>query len=230
MVSKDYIYINGVSSNDYGLYIDTPPIPPMMVRRGSLYSTGAENDGFTDENGYDNITVKIRAYSFFQPDFDNTELNWWLNGAKTLQTSRFSKYFYKVLKVSAISSSQIAEGQRIMYEIFFLCQPFKYFVDNQPIELKPLTIIENKGKIFSRPIYKFKISGEFKIAVNNVFFTVENTEKDREITIDCENMVVYDAEKHFLRTVGNFPLLNIGNNRVGILGATTGTVKVNARC
>lgn len=231
MVSnRDCIYINGESSDKYDIYIDTPPVPPMAIKRGTLYKVGGESDIFAEENGYENITVKIRAYSFYRPDFDNTEFNWWLNGAKTLQTSRFSKFFYKVLRVSVVSSSQIADGEKIKYEISFLCEPFKYFADNPEIKLEVLTTVENNGKIFCRPIYNFTISGNFAIDVNGEIFTVYNDKESRNVTIDCENMMVYDDDKSFLRNSGYFPLLNVGTNKIKIAGANSGKVKMNARC
>lgn len=229
--SKDYIYINGVSSDTVELYIDTPPVPPMALRRGTNYNINAEEDAFTLEEGFDDITVKIKAYVFFSEDFDNSELYAFLNGARTLQTSRNSKYFYKVKRITSVSPTIDADGKRIKYEISFLCNPFKYHVNNPEIPITHGMIVENNGKIFSRPILKFTATRTLVINVNGTELTVYNTEKDNEIIIDCEKMIAYSGTE-MIRTSGYFPLLAVGQNMIkwSSMSVTAASIIVNARC
>lgn len=231
--SKDYIYINGVSSDSVGLYIDTPPLPPTALRRGSSYNVGSEADGFSLENGYDDITVKIKAFVFYAKDFDNSELNSYLNGAKTLQTSRNTKFYYKVKRITSVSASVMSDGEKIKYEISFLCYPFKYYVDNPEIPISNGAIIENTGKLFSRPVFRFTVTGPLQLTVNGSRFDVENNEVDREIVIDSETgrMMAYSGNV-MLRTSGYFPLLAVGQNKISWSAYSTksASVIVNARC
>lgn len=187
--SKDYIYINGVSSNTVGLYIDMPPVPPIALRRGTNYNVGGEADAFSLENGYDDITVKIKAFVFYAEDFDNSELNSYLNNVKTLQTSRNTKFYYKVKRVTSVSASVSADGKKIKYDISFLCYPFKYYVENPEIPLTHGIIIENKGKLFSRPVFRFNVSGTLKLDVNGTAITVFNMRNDADVVVDCERMI-----------------------------------------
>lgn len=229
--SKDYIYINGVSSDTVGLYIDTPPVPPTALRRGTSYNLGGEADVFSLENGYDDITVKIKAFVFFAEDFDNSELNSYLQNVKTLQTSRNTKFYYKVKRVTSVSASVSADGKKIKYEISFLCYPFKYFVDNPEIPLTHGIIIENNGKLFSRPVFKFTVSKMFKLAVNGTELTVFNKQNDADVVVDCERMIAYSGNE-MLKTSGYFPMLAVGQNKVtwGAQSLTAASVIVNARC
>lgn len=230
--SKDYIYINGVSSDSVGLYIDTPPLPPMALRRGSSYNVGSEADSFSFENGYDDITVKIKAFVFNSTDFDNSELNSYLNGAKTLQTSRNTKFYYKVKRITSVSSSVMSDGEKIKYEISFLCYPFKYYVENPEIPLTNGMVVENKGKLFSRPVFRFNVTGKLKLIVNGSVFEVENSEADRSIVIDSETgrMIAYSGNT-MLRTSGYFPMLAVGHSRISWEGdVKSAFVIINARC
>lgn len=231
--SKDHIYINGISSDSVGLYIDMPPVPPMAIRRGSSYNTGSEADVFSLENGYDDITVKIKAFVFYAEDFDNSEFYSYLNGAKTLQTSRNTKFYYKVKRVTSVSASVTADGNNIKYEISFLCYPFKYYVDNPEIPITNGIVIENKGKLFSRPVFRFTVTGPLQLTVNGSIFNVENNDADQEIVIDCENgrMIAYSGNV-MLRTKGYFPMLAVGQNKItwNAYSTKSASVIVNARC
>lgn len=231
MKSKDYIYINGVSSDTVGLYIDTPPVPPTAIRRGASYNVGGESDVFSLENGYDDITVKIKAYVFFADDFDNSELNAYLNDVKTLQTSRNTKYFYKVKRVTSVSASATLDGQKIKYDISFLCEPFKYYVENPEIALAHGDVVENKGKLFSRPIFKFNVSRTLKLDVNGVSLTIFNKQNDADVVVDCQRMIAYSGNE-MLKTSGYFPMLAVGHNKItwAATSLSSATVKVNARC
>lgn len=229
--SKDYIYINGVSSDTVELYIDTPPVPPMALRRGTNYNVGGEADAFSLENGYDDITVKIKAFVFYAEDFDNSELNSYLNNVKTLQTSRNTKFYYKVKRVTSVSASVSADGKKIKYDISFLCYPFKYYVENPEIPLTHGIIIENKGKLFSRPVFRFNVSGTLKLDVNGTAITVFNMRNDADVVVDCERMIAYSGNE-MLKTSGYFPMLAVGQNKItwAAREVSSASVIVNARC
>lgn len=229
--SKDYIYINGVSSNTVGLYIDMPPVPPIALRRGTNYNVGGEADAFSLENGYDDITVKIKAFVFYAEDFDNSELNSYLNNVKTLQTSRNTKFYYKVKRVTSVSASVSADGKKIKYDISFLCYPFKYYVENPEIPLTHGIIIENKGKLFSRPVFRFNVSGTLKLGVNGTAITVFNMRNDANVVVDCERMIAYSGNE-MLKTSGYFPMLAVGQNKItwAAREVLSASVIVNARC
>lgn len=229
--SKDYIYINGVSSNTVGLYIDMPPVPPIALRRGTNYNVGGEADAFSLENGYDDITVKIKAFVFYAEDFDNSELNSYLNNVKTLRTSRNTKFYYKVKRVTSVSASVSADGKKIKYDISFLCYPFKYYVENPEISLTHGIIIENKGKLFSRPVFRFNVSGTLKLDVNGTAITVFNMRNDADVVVDCERMIAYSGNE-MLKTSGYFPMLAVGQNKItwAAREVLSASVIVNARC
>lgn len=229
--SKDYIYINGISSDSVGLYMDIPPVPPMALRRGSSYNVGGETDVFSLENGYDDINIKIKAFVFYAEDFDNSGLYSYLNGAKTLQTSRNSKFYYKVKRITSVSPSVASDGKMIKYEITFLCEPFKYYVDNPEISISNGMIVENRGKLFSRPVLRFTVTGNLKITVNGSQLEIENTENEKEIVIDSERMIAYSGNQ-LLKTSGYFPMLAVGQNKISWTAdsAKNVSVEVNSRC
>lgn len=152
-----------------------------------------------------------------------------------MQTSRNTKFYYKVRKVSSVSASVSIDGKKIKYEISFLCDPFKYYVENPEIKLKNGDIVENNGKLFSRPVFKINASGEFTVDVNGTQITINNPSDSQpiDIVIDCEKMIVYTGNE-MLKTSGKFPLLAVGNNKITWSGQNADNISmsviVNGRC
>jgi len=220
LISQDYILINGNSSHDVGLWIDTPPVPPMAKQRYTQYQTGADTDSVISDDSFENIIVKITAYQFFTPDFDNRKIYHFLKDAKTLQTSRFSDFYYKVLKVFVQNPESSHNGSRIKYQIEFECEPFKYSISNIMQEISP-GIILNSGNRYCRPLWvvvpdaeHIGDEGRCELKVNGETFTIFNGLKV-PCCIDCQKIAVYtETEIITQRTSGKFPFLASGENSV----------------
>lgn len=219
LISQDYILINGNSSHDVDLWIDTPPVPPMAKRRYTQYQTGADTDSVIPDDSFENISIKITAYQFFTPDFDNRRIYHFLKDAKTLQTSRFSDFYYKVLKVFVQNPESSHNGSRIKYQIEFECEPFKYSISNIMQEISP-GIILNSGNRYSCPLWVVNptsgIAGDAqcKLTVNGEEFVIYNG-LQVPCCIDCQKMVAYtETEIITQRTSGKFPFLASGDNSV----------------
>ena len=171
ITSPDYFYVNGVSSETVGLYVDTPPVPPMAVQRVTSWSTGIDMDYSTPDDVWENISVPVRAFVFFPESFDMGAVYAFLANARTLQLSRFSGRYLKVVQVSGIEPSTSYDGQRIEIVIEFTCKPFKYHNVNEEYTLdsNEHILLENPGTRYSRPLYKINhsLGGETTLKVNN---------------------------------------------------------------
>lgn len=219
LTSKDYIIVNGVNSNTIGLYIDTPPVPPMARQRYTEYQTGSDTDGVSPDGTFENIILPITAYQFFTENFDNRDIYNFLKGAKTIQTSRFNDYYYKVQKFFVSASESKYNGKRIRYTIDFECQPFKYAIEN-PMEDISAGYITNRGNRYSRPIWTITGSGTGLFTVNGETLTIYNL--NGTIAIDCEKMIAYYKNAIAnASTIGKFPFLAVGENYVSWNNAIT---------
>lgn len=218
IASPDYFYVNGVSSEEVGLYVDTPPVPPMAVQRVTKWSTGIDMDYSSPDDVWENITLTINAYVFFPESFDLGDVYAFLADARTLQLSRFSGRYLKVVQVSGITPQQQHDGNRIKLQIKFICRPFKYHILNEEYTLdsNEHILLENPGTRYSRPLYKINhsLGGETTLKVNNGEGLVISSDAANPIYIDCEKMLAYSENGHneTKYTSGQFPFLAPGVN------------------
>ena len=211
---KDFIIIDGVSSDTVGLYIDTVPVPPMAQQRYTEYQAGGDTDGVSPDDTFENIKIPIIAYQLFPENFDNRDVYNFLKSPKMLQTSRFDNYYYKVQKLTVSQPESDHNGQRIKYQITFDCKPFKYSIDNPMLDLGDNHTVVNSGNRYSRPIWTITgQSGETHFGVNGQTLTIFNLHGT--LAIDCERMLAYyESEIANASTIGQFPFLNVGENSV----------------
>ena len=219
MISADYLIVNGVSSETFGLWIDTPPVPPMARQRVTTWQTGIDMDDAAPDDTWENITLNFAAYVFFRSgDFDLSAVYAFLADAKTLEISRFSGRFFKVRQLSGITPQAQYDGQRIKISLQFICAPFKYHTTNP--ENTPSGTIENPGTRYSRPVYKIEHSGGCTLTVNGEVLTI-SAGASSPIFVDAARMIAYNSagENQTKFTAGNFPFLQPGINTI----STTGT-------
>ena len=64
--SADYFIVNDVSSASVGLYVDTPPVPPMAKQRVTTWQTGMDADGqylIYANSGYYSLLTALQGVS-----------------------------------------------------------------------------------------------------------------------------------------------------------------------
>lgn len=225
VTSPDYFYVNGVSSETVGLYVDTPPVPPLATQRITKWSTGLDMDSFSPDDVWENITLTVNAYVFFPESFNLGAVYAFLADAKTLQLSRFATRYLKVVQVNGVTPQQQHDGRRIKLQIKFTCSPFKYHTSNPEHTMDGQHVyLENTGTRFSRPIYKINHSllGETTLSVNGETMIISK-DAANPIIVDCEKMLAYSEGGHnetkFTR--GLFPFLNVGDNLISAYMGST---------
>lgn len=232
MTGKDWIKINGVSSDTVDLWVDTPPVPPMPKRRVTVNQTGIEEDAVVRENSYENSTLNVVCYSFYPEDFDNSEIYEYILGAKTIEISRQQGWYYKVKNVTANNPSVSADGARLKYTFAFQVAPFRYSLDNEP-EVMTGNVIDltNEGNFFSRPRIELTATGDITIDCNGDFFYIYGCPANSEVKIDSERLVTFIGNEIVnASTNGKYPLLSVGLNRIAIAGtASDVTIYKNER-
>lgn len=215
ITSADYILINGISSDTVGLYIDTPPVPPMAQRRYTKYQTGADTDMVSPDESFENIKVTVTAYQFYPENFDNRAVYRFFKDVETLQTSRFNNYLYRVKEFKPQDPESSHNGKRIRYRFDFECEPFKYAVNN-PMEDISQGTITNSGDRYNLPIWTVTGNGggDCCLTVNGAEFWIFNN-LNEVACLDCERMMVYTETAIITQhTSGNLPFLAPGENSV----------------
>ena len=197
LMSKDKMYINGVSSDTVGILVDTPPMPPMaeeivetvhVIGRAdsSVYRTGMYND----------ITLTVKCYVFDygrHPD----AIYRYLKGAQTVGFG--DDILYRVKNVTGITPSYSGNGKNLL-TVNFVCSPFKYAANTAPVvyelgdgeESRTIQVF-NAGTVYAEPIYKLEktISPTVGVlTVNGVTVNVAAT-VDTNVYIDLSLMECY---------------------------------------
>ncbi|HBI84795.1 MAG TPA: hypothetical protein DDX71_00690 [Ruminococcus sp.] len=221
LTSQDYFFINGISSAAVGLYVDTPPVPPMSAQRVTTWATGIDMDSSSPDDVWENITLTISAYKFFKSaDFSLADVYAFLADARTLQLSRFADRYFKVRQVKSVMPQMQYDGQRIKIQIGFVCAPFKYHVDNDEIEITEDTL-QNPGTRYSRPVYRITHTGACSLTVNGEVLRIA-AGAPSPIFVDAERMIAYSAngDNATKYTTGNFAFLKPGANAITASGCT----------
>ena len=231
--SPDYFVINGISSRKIAdIYVDTPSVPPMAQQRYTTYQTGADEDGTSPDNTFENISYTLIFYTFERENFDNTDIYNFFVNADTLQISRLNGYYFKVREVHPEPPENLSNGRKIRYKVNFMLAPFRYLTNNPEIQLQNGEIVQNNGTRYSRPIFKITGSGDIKIIVNDEIFEIKNLSSNQEIIVDSSRYITYSGNDLFYnRTNGKYPFLAVGDNSVAWEGNIS-SVKIikNERC
>lgn len=215
MTGRDFIIVNGVSSHELGLYVDTPPMPVMSTPMFQTLNIPGRVDALTiKDRAREDIPVPISAYLFDDNAHDPNELFKYLSNAKTLITSKNANFYYKVRRLETLTPEYQGHGKQHL-NIVFICEGLRYAVDNDTISSwsQEFTVLVN-GTEFCQPVYKLFGNGTIQLTVND---DVENA-----LTIyDVDGYVVADGEKiichkdgQFVKSKGQIPFFAVGVNKV----------------
>ena len=212
--SPDWFMINGISSYTIpDLYVDTPSVPPMAKQRYTRYQTGADEDGVSPDNTFEDLPYTLTFYTFDRTNFDNSDIYSFLANPQTLQISRLNGFYFKVHEVAVDSPENVSRGRKIRYNINFQLAPFKYFTNNPEIPIISGSVVENRGTRYSRPSFRIVGTGDIKLIVNGATFEVNGLSENQQIFIDSSRYITYSRADLFnARTKGQYPFLAVGNN------------------
>jgi len=234
---KDWFKLDGVLCDTMGLICDTPQIPPMARKRYTTFKFGSDEDGVFSDDSYENVRYTLTAFKFPMDratDFNDTALYAWIQGAKRLEISRYSGYYFKIRTIDGIQPVTRSDGMRIDYKISMTLSPFRYHTANDEFALPNDGVITNPGTRYSKPIIKFTADGGGVITTNGEAFTVAY--ESGLITVDSDRMLCYktvDGENISImeKTVGKLPMFSAGTNAVQVsAGISNCTVIGNWRC
>ena len=214
ITGRDYIIINDVSSETVGLYIDTPPMPPLQARDFQTITIPNRPEALTMSNiTRPDIQIDINAYLFDdEQSADPSEIYAFLDQATTLSTSKNADFYYKVRRLLSVIPAYQGHGKQLL-TISFICSPYRYSTDNEATEITQFpAVANNSGNVFSQPIYKLYGSGELTLTVNeDTDHTLVIPNVDGYVTVDAEKILCH-KDGTIMRCSGKIPFLNIGDN------------------
>lgn len=191
--SPDYLIINeSQTSNDIGIWVDTPPMPPMAERAfREIAIPDREETLIIADDSYKDMQLAVKAF-IFNTSYDMTNVYSWIRGAKKLRFKN-SDYYYRVKKVMPPTLNYSGHG-KTMITLNFVVSPFRYFKTDPIITSTEQTLtVLNSGNTYCRPIYKITGSGMMTLTVNDGDYY---THEDATIHLpNVEDYVIIDAER-----------------------------------
>ena len=228
-VNNDWFKIDGVSSKDKGIWLDTPPVPPMAKQRYTSFQTSTDEDRSTPDDSFEDVKYKLVFYTFDNADYDNREIYSFIQGAKKLEISRLDGLYFKVRQVDLSSVDTAYKGARIKYTATFTLAPFKYAVDNDPVEIESGDYISNEGSRYAKPLIELSGAGTIQLVFNNIPYTVTLPSTGEVVYIDSDRYITYDKTTHEVlhnAVSGQYPMLGTGENVFSIVASTVDYVKI----
>lgn len=220
--------IDGVSSNDFSLWVDTLPLPPIAVRKYVEYYTDDDEGGLIPDFTFENAKYTINAYVFKPSTFNDTELRKFLLDGDKLELSCLPDVYYKILAIDSACQNSF-DGLRFDYGIQFTLKPFRYAVDNEFIAVESGNVIVNDGNRYSKPVIKVVCIGDVNLNVNGKIFQLKGIEQPvvegitgtvyQTVYIDTDRSIVYiNDEIQVGNYNGKFPTLAVGDNEISWTG------------
>ncbi|GHV25143.1 hypothetical protein FACS189465_2930 [Clostridia bacterium] len=220
----NYVIVNGVNSNTLnGLLIsELPPISKPKMRVETTEIDGRDGD-INDQLGYQAYekNMKIGLYG----NYDINAIIEFFGSGKTIVFSNEPDKIYNVEVIDSIDFERLVLFR--IADVKFHVQPFKYLLNEQPVELDIDTetslIVNNVGLEKSKPIITLYGSGVVEIQINTVAAFQINID-DSYVTV---NSMIEEAYKDNISTLknrqmtGEFPILSVGENTITWTGNLT---------
>lgn len=211
---------DGVSSDTLGLFVNYLAPVPLAEQRYTDFNTGADEQGTTPDDVFNNIPYQIRFYTFIPDDYNDTAIKAFCYGKSVLTLSRFPNYYFKIKKTSLQASDGSGYGKRIDYILTLTLAPFRYTVDNEQTTLASGDSIVNEHTRYSKPEFEITGTGDITLTVNGAEFAVKGLETNQTIIIDSSRHITYSGDTLLIgKTEGKYPLLDVGSNTVSWTGS-----------
>ncbi|EOT2958943.1 distal tail protein Dit [Clostridium perfringens] len=231
-----YFIFNNKKNTDLGIKVVKRPNIPIPERNIELKSLKGRDGSLTrDYKTYNDIKISV-SLNFIsgENDFINkgAEIADWLyniNDNKLIFSDN-DKFYYKVKKIECkdIERSLKVIGKFI---VTFVCDPYKYYIDNNDIEITNSTEIVSPILVeSSKPSITVFGTGDINLTINDKRVQLEKV--DENITIDSSIKECYKGKDNLNYKVhGEFPKLVRGSNTIDINGSINKIIiKPNWRC
>lgn len=223
---------NGISSEDFGLYVSRKNIFSAPKRKGSLISVNGRNgDIIVDDNSFENVPI---SYTVGLKNITSVigDVKSWLckdGGYFELTDTYQPEYFRMACHMSALNVDELLKNVGTA-QILFSCKPHMYSkAGQQTTTFTSSSYIINPEKYESEPLIRIYGSGNVTLQIKEKSFLIKNISD--YIDIDSEMMACYKGEKLCNGSIGftSFPVLESGPNRITWSGGTVTKVEIVPR-
>lgn len=231
-----YFIFNNKKNIDLGIKVVKRPNIPIPERNIELKSLKGRDGSLTrDYKTYNDIKISV-SLNFIsgENDFINkgAKIADWLYNItdNKLIFSDNDKFYYKVKKIEC---KDIERSLKVIgkFTVTFVCDPYKYYIDNNEIEITNSTEIVSPILVeSSKPLITVFGTGDINLTINNKRVQLEKV--DENLIINSSILECYKEKENLnYKMSGEFPILKNGENTINIEGNIKSIkIKPNWRC
>ncbi len=222
---KSYIIINGMNSyEDLDLLLKSMTIPssneqieevPVEGRNGNLTMKNGTYDNKKLNFNFDLKRKRNENYIDFQNRIDYVEYLLDIEKGELIIFNRPNKVFNIKHLTKDISMENDINAN---VDINVICEPFRYLINEQYIDLKNNSNIFYQGDVPGEPNIKIYGSGNIQLTINNETVQINNV--NEYVELDSKLLLCLNSDKTSKSRdmIGHFPLLNKGVNSISWTG------------
>ncbi|MDR5045597.1 phage tail protein [Bacillus thuringiensis] len=211
------IGIDNQLASDYGICMVERPVIPTAEQEVEYIEVSGRHGSLTKKGAFKDVPLKIKFNMLEEENIKPLvrRMKAWLMNGKTLYFTDDDVYRkIKHVVVGDIVNEIEEHGE---FEVDFKLDPFEYTEDVNLKLTKP-GVIYNPGTIESDPKFWIVGNGTFRITINDVSFQIKDV--NGSVVIDSEVLEAYtDTISMNNKMVGQFPILNMGENKIEWSGA-----------
>lgn len=220
-----YFWLDGIRSDDMGIYLQSPIEFSSAVRRVETISiTGRSGDLHISDGSFENVTGTATCYlleRYVGHALDRLGTFLGLeSGYRRLETS-YEPDIYRMARITGAPGSAVRMGLLNPFTIEFDCMPQKFLLSGEyPIIVTKTQHIHN-DYMPAAPLIRVYGDSAGSIAVNGV--TIQIQDIDGYMDIDCGIQNAYKESENMNASINapSFPVFNHGDNTVGFSGGIT---------
>ncbi len=220
--SEDKFWLNGISSDTLGVWVDTLGVPPMPKQRYASWTTRADENGYYPDDTYEDIDYSIDFYKFFPTALDDQYIHNFFAVPEKLILSNKDNVFYRICDFS-LDQPENYNGKRYHYRARFKLSPFAYSVDDELTEYSNGDAVTYIGTRYGKPLIAIKGGGAestVRITINGYSIQINDVQTGEVLYIDSEQKLVRDNNGQMIynRVSGRYPILDFGSSTISWTG------------
>jgi Phage-related protein len=215
----NWLRFKNVLSTGYGLIITDLGRRSRAEEQIDIYEIPYRNDDLIiHSNKYKPYLREVVCA--VKDQYKMPEINQWLSDRGELRTSIDSGGYFIASVVTGLPYKQMMNGVD-SFQVGFKVNPFFYLDSGTAtIQVTQGTPINNIGTIYSEPYIKITGNGNITLTINSTVVTL--TGITDYIELDSELKIAYKGTlNQGDKMVGDFPILNVGNNYFAWTGNVT---------
>lgn len=217
---KPFFIWNGISSYEMGVEVlSLPPIVRPEQRVEQIKIPGRHGVLHVTDGTFEPVSkpAEIAVYNISRID----SVFAWLRGAGEVVFGNERDKKYEAFIINKIPMEQVIR-QIKKARVDFFCQPFKYELKDEPIEIidNP-QIISNPGTMPDEPLMTVYGTGDIEININGRAFVLQGITDYINIDTKIQNAYRGNDELMNKSMSGAFPFFDTGENRLSWTGSVS---------